>query len=331
MKDIFLDDDAPDEAIGRTFVDTEQTRAVFRRLDALMEVRRTTNHAWGVALLGPARCGKTSIFREYLTRCNEGNVQDRMENGATDVVRRPIRHLYLELEPQTRLMNIASQTLEAMGDPDPTFGDKGQQGNRVIENLESGLYDLVIFDEVHNLVDTDTLRVEQKAAQWLSRLLDVRACPIALIGYERFADILERNEFLEGRLLPMPRIVPHRWDDSGDMEEFAAVLSVLDSELSMPTLSGLGEISLARQICYAVGGRFGLLEKLLTHARQLARERRHSCLTRPVLRQAVEDCRAGWKSLRFNPIGAENFEEEARKTPSKEAERSSSRGRGRRK
>lgn len=311
MRDILDIDGAPDEALGRVFVDTTQTKAVFRRLDALFERKRTTGHAWGVAVLGPARSGKTSVVREYLLRCRDGDVQDRMDDGDTDVVRRPLRHLYIELKPQTRLTTIASQTLAAMGDPDPTYGDKEEQADRVHEALRSGTYEAIIYDEIHNLVDTDTLRVEQKAAHWLSGVLDVGVCPMIMIGYTGFKDVLIRNEYLAGRLLPVRPLTASTWDDPESLAEFAHVLSAMEGQLGLPQPSGLSEPDLARRICYATSGRFGFLENLLTHARDLARENRHSCITRRVLAEAVADTCYTWRDQTFNPIDVDDLAAEA--------------------
>ena len=53
------------------------------------------NHAWGMALVGPARAGKTTMVAEYLLSCGKG------EHG-----RRPLKHLYARLVPDTKPSNI---------------------------------------------------------------------------------------------------------------------------------------------------------------------------------------------------------------------------------
>jgi hypothetical protein len=302
-RDILSDEDVPDEALGLIFADTSQTKAVFRGLDKLFEIPRTANHAWGAAIIGPARLGKTSLIREYLSRCAEKDVADRRgPDKCTHVVRKPLRHLYVQLAPGTNLNNICSQTLAAMGDPDPTYGNRETRTRRVDDVLRDGKLDVVIYDEVHNLVDTDTLRVEQKAAHWISGRLDQGRCPMVLIGYTSLSEVLRRNPFLSGRLKPMPPLRAYAWDNAEDLADFRYVLSVLDGQLGFTISSDLADEGRARRLCYATSGLLGLLEKLLMHARGLAHDDRHSCLTDAILRQAVEDERAMGLGLYFNPF-----------------------------
>jgi hypothetical protein len=213
-----------------------------------------------------------------------------------------LKHLYVQLAPGTKLNNICSQTLAAMGDPDPTYGNREARTRRVDAVLRDGKYNVVIYDEVHNLVETDTLRVEHNAAHWLSGRLDQGRCPMVLIGYTSLSVALRRNSFLSGRLKPMPLLRAYAWDNPDDLADFRYVLSVLDAELGFRISSDLQAEGRARRLCCATSGLLGLLEKLLMHARGLAHDNRHSCLTDAILRQAVEDERAMGLGLYFNPF-----------------------------
>lgn len=293
----------PKDALSWAFAETRQTQAGFLAIDTLMANPRTHSHGHGLLVLGPARCGKTTFVREYLLRCRAG------EDG-----RRPLKALYVEVSVGARLNTISRDTLQALNDPDPDYGDQGKKTDRVIKAIVEGRYDLVIFDEVHHLVDTDTLRVQQKAASWLTLLLNKTFCPMILVGYEGFRNVVRENEFLAGRLLPFAGFRPHRHDDDDedDLAEFGFVLSQMEGALKLPEPSRLYLPRTAARICVTCKGRFGLVESFLTYARELARRRNHSCLTDAVLSETAEAMRGTWHDLPFNPFEVPDLEEALR-------------------
>lgn len=313
-------DDAPEDCLSRVRVPTVRGNAIFDALDGLLARPRTLNHAYGAALLGPARCGKTMLIREYLAVSAEAGVgggsiagddgcdPDADNGGALlPFQRRPLRELYVELDPGTRLNSIARQFLQAMGDPSPLYGTQDQQTVRVHQILRGGRYDLVIVDEVHNLVDSDTDKVEQKAVHWLTALLNAGRTPVLLVGYDTFGSVIARNHALGGRLRPMPRLVPYRWNDTEDLNEFSFILSELEEAMELPAPSGLSESRVARRLCAATSGRLGYLEGLLSEARFLARRKRHSCIRQETLQEAVGSFASTWYQLPFNVFEVEDF------------------------
>ena len=93
------------------FVDTRHSLEGFRALDALLAAPRSSNFAWASALVGPARCGKTTFVKRYLRSCRDG------EQG-----RKPLSYLYVELKQDTKPSSISYETLKWMDDPHPGYG-----------------------------------------------------------------------------------------------------------------------------------------------------------------------------------------------------------------
>ena len=77
--------------------------------------------------------------------------------------------------------------------------------------------------------------------------------------------------------------------------------------------SHLSEPDVARRILVLCNGRIGLLENFLTHARAVARRKKHRCLRPDVLREAAEGVRETWCALRFNPFEVDDIAAAARK------------------
>ncbi len=296
MRDILDDADLPADALGRVFAHTRYSKAAFEHLDALMAVGMDRNHAWGAAFLGEARLGKTSLMAEYLRSCLRG------ENG-----RKPLKHLYVRLTSETKPTNIAYTTLEWLRDPSPGYGGSAQRSTRVWSAIERRGFDIVIFDEAHYLVNSDTLTVEEKGAAWFNELLNQRRCPLVLVGYERLGHAIRRNPSLDGRIRPFPASKPLDWSDLDDLNEAAYVLSRLEGQLGFPEPSNLASRQVASRICHLCHGRMGLFARFLTDARQTARTRKHSCLTAEDLFLTAERMVSASGAVGFNPFGVEDL------------------------
>ena len=53
MRDFLDDGDVPDDSLSRCFFETRHLVSAAKHVDELLEVRRTSNHAWACAVIGP--------------------------------------------------------------------------------------------------------------------------------------------------------------------------------------------------------------------------------------------------------------------------------------
>jgi hypothetical protein len=88
---------------------------------------------------------------------------------------------------------------------------------------------------------------------------------------------------------------------------FRLIIEAFEDMMDMPIPSKLWTNDTAARLLAASGGRIGLLEILLTAARQEARARGHSAVVRSDLSVAVEQMRLNWTNLRFNPFAVESL------------------------
>lgn len=299
MIDLNDDSDVSLDSLSRVWVETRHAVEGFAALDALLSEGATQHHAWGTALIGPPRTGKTMLITEYLRSCQES------EEG-----RRPLKYLYVELGADAKPSTIATQTLENMGDPKPSYGRPNERTNRVIEGIKRRKYDLIIYDEAHFLVNSETKKVQEDGVAWFNTLLNRGRCPVILIGSERLELVMTRhvNTSLAGRLLPFPKFRKYDVFNSDDVSEFQYVLARIEADLGMPTQSKLTEPATAIRICLACDGRLGLLEGFLTRARQIARQKRYSCLMPDVLAQTAREVAPLWGLGPDNPFEEKNLD-----------------------
>ncbi len=309
MSDFLSLDDLGEDALGRVFVDTDEVLAVFRAFDELIAEPANATNGKGLAVLGPPRCGKTALVAEYLRRCTDRDVGDR---PGEDVRRRPLKAARISLLPGTRLNTIPSRTLEVLGHPAPYYGNRDRQTSHVIHEITEGGYDLIVFDEIHHLMSSENARVRENGSHWLTHVLDETRCPMILVGYSAFRDILNENGFLGGRLVPAPPLAPYVFDRAESLAMFRLVLEEFERALGFQEPSRLAEADVAKRILVLCNGRIGLLENFLTHARAVARRKGYRCIRQDVLREAAEGVRQTWCALRFNPFEVDDIGAAAR-------------------
>lgn len=278
MEDVLSFEGVRTDSLSRVWVDTRHTIKGFEELDALVRTSRTQNTAFSTCLIGPPRCGKSTLIKEYLRKC-----RDRVAG------RLPLKFLWVELEQNTRSRNIATLTLHALGDPSPSRGDATQRALRVVEAIRRGGYDLIVYDEAHHLLGGKSYSVQDDGVAFLNGLLNKAKCPIVLVGYEQqVRSAIHRNASLAGRLWPSPVFQPYNLADQDDLMELRFVLREFERFMGFPTPSNLHNADTAARICYVCCGKFGHLEIFLEYSRDLAKRREHSCLTNDDLRDAAE-------------------------------------------
>ena len=291
MRDFLDDADVPDDSLSRCIYQTPHLVTMAGRVDHLLKVRRNDSHGYAEAIVGPPRTGKTSFVKNYLRDRRDG-----LRAGG------PLRFLYVELHGDTQAQRITHLLLDAAGDANPSFGTPAARATRLIKTLERRNYDLIVLDEVHHLVNSETVSVKERGANWIVTILNTVRTPMLLIGYASFKRVIEANPALGGRILPTPSFQALRYDDPEDQAEFRTVLGFLDENLGLSKPSGLADPDVAARICVACLGRYGFVELFLQHARLLVQERHHSCITRDILRDAADEALGNWVRFSFNPF-----------------------------
>ncbi len=278
------------DALGRIFVDTPRWREAEPRLNDLPELGWTPDYCMGLLLLGPSRSGKTSMAKEWARRMAERAAL----NGGT------FKTVCLDVPSQANLMALATETLGALGDPDPSHGSKYEKTTRVVEAVERLGVDLLMFDEIQRLVD-EKGKLRAEAANWLTGLLNKRVCPLLFVG-EPHASTVFQQRYLSGRTLGEIQITPFDWADRDDRRAWREVMYALSENLSMPEKSELHDIDTALRIHSHSDGLLGVATRLLEFARSDARRRGLPKLTHEVLADAVDRLGIGEEKRRPNPF-----------------------------
>jgi hypothetical protein len=99
--------------------------------------------------------------------------------------------------------------------------------------------EIIIIDELQHLIDTDTLRVISKAADWLKQLINEINLPIVFGGVESASNIFLHDEQLGSRFPERHIYQPFDYETPESIKEFRAYVRNIEKELPLSGASRL--------------------------------------------------------------------------------------------
>ena len=264
-------------ALGHIFVETAVSHGILRAINELVMYGHDAEHCRLLPILGEPRCGKTSLIRAF----------DRISDSGMDGFE-PRRILEVQVPQNPTVLSIATAMLEALGDPSPTHGSWQARTSRAMKLLERGGYHVVVYDEIHRVVDGRTERSGESAASWISDVLNRRICPAIGIGEPGFTVLLKDKSYLEGRGLGPEWVQRADWENRDSRLAFKAMCQGIGEGLGVSTNFDIHDNSVVKSFCEWSGGRIGYVAMLLTKARIIAWREHPPVLTLEHLRLAVD-------------------------------------------
>ncbi|MCZ8514344.1 TniB family NTP-binding protein [Paenibacillus filicis] len=223
----------------------------------------------GVVILGDTGAGKSTLFKTYerdFQRKTKVRVRNKHEENYESV---PV--LRVELDSNSKPLNVASKMLEELGDPFHYKGTEKQLTSRLKAHLIDAEVELIIIDELQHLIDTDTQRVIRKAADWLKQLLNDVNLPIVFGGIKEDANrIFASNKQLDERFPHKATFDGFMYRTEEEKREFRAFLKSIDYKMPFPDRSHIYDPLLAEKIYYATLGIPRTLNHLFHHSIKFA-------------------------------------------------------------
>lgn len=256
-----------------------QVRTVQETLATLLEEPHAPNHALGAAILAPSGWGKTSLVKDFL----ESEHAKRVDG---------LRYAFVALPSNATPKNLASRTLEVLGDPAPSHGNAAEMTNRIAHLLREGRYDLLVFDDVNNISDGDSFNKRRLGARWIEELLNTGGTPIIMTARLEFLTVLQENPFLQRRLKAIPPLTGLRWNDRDDLRDFRGVLGEMEIKFGMAARVACLDRDLSTRLCIATDGLLGYLERIVEEAAAMARRKGLGSLTTEMLKEVTRNRQA---------------------------------------
>lgn len=234
-----------------------------------------------MALVGITGTGKTTLIRRHATEFP----RQETRYGASIPV------FYLETPSPATVKTMASVMLEQLGDPAAHMGTVGSLNSRLIRLLVDCKVELVILDDFHHLIDTETDRILAKVSDWLKVLIKETGIPFLVVGIDGKVDrILRANAQLSRLFAARETLAPFQWkpDEQNTIHAFHIFLNTIEKGIGEPLTQTTPRTELLYRIYYSTDGVVGNVMNLLRYAVMIADENAGEALELPFLSQAFE-------------------------------------------
>lgn len=247
-----------------------QFEAIFQEIERCREMTRRAGESHCLSLEGPTGAGKTRLAQAYAAQ------YPPYETEAGSV--RPV--FYVDIPAQSTVKGLSEYLLRHLGDP--LLRGNTRQADldyRLDGLLRACVTHLVILDDFHHLLNTDTSRRRDAVSDWLKVRIKNTRKPFLVISIEhRVQAILEHNPQLSRLFAARHTLEPFPYDRADT--HFGEQLMEFDffvrraEYVTGARLSGElpREVLLAR-LHYATNGVVGNVMNLLTYAALLAEEK----------------------------------------------------------
>ncbi|MBD0380985.1 TniB family NTP-binding protein [Paenibacillus sedimenti] len=223
----------------------------------------------GLCILGDTGAGKSTLFKTYESFHPRETRVKKINNQTVTFPKVPV--LRVELDSNSKPLNVASKMLEELGDPFHYKGTEKQLTTRLKGFIEDCEVELIIIDELQHLIDTDTQRVIRKAADWLKQLVNDVNLPIVFGGIKDDASrIFSSNKQLDERFPYKPSFPGFKYETEKEKKEFCTFLNSIEFKLPFPDNSELADPYLSEKLYYASLGIPRTLNHLLYHSTKIA-------------------------------------------------------------
>lgn len=248
-----------------------------------------------MALEGMTRTGKTTLIRRFASAFPRRETFD----GTTIPV------FYLETPSPATVKIMASAMLEQLGDPAAHMGTIGSLNSRLIHLLKACQVELVIMDDFHHLIDTETDRVLAKVSDWLKVLIKETGIPFLVVGIEgKVERILQANAQLSRLFAARETLMPFAWlpEQQATIQSLHIFVSTVEKSVGKPLTQAIPRTELLFRLYYSTHGVVGNMMNLLRYAVMLAEERSMPALELDILAAAFEKRMAKHLSGKHNPF-----------------------------
>jgi hypothetical protein len=234
-----------------------------------------------MALEGMTGTGKTTLMRRFTSAFPRGETR----YGTTIPV------FYLETPSPATVKIMASAMLEQLGDPAAHIGTIGSLNSRLIHLLKACQVELVILDDFHHLIDTETDRVLAKVSDWLKVLIKETGIPFLVVGIEgKVERILQANAQLSRLFAAREMLLPFAWlpEQQNTVQGFHIFVSTIEKSVGKSLTQAVPRTELLFRLYYSTNGVVGNVMNLLRYAVMLAEERSIAALELDILAVAFE-------------------------------------------
>jgi hypothetical protein len=194
--------------------------------------------------------------------------------------------LYVESPSSPTVKTMAAAVLEALGDPLFSSGTEVQMAFRICELLVECRSRLLIFDEMQNIVDQESAKLNHRVADFIKRLINRTKIPTVISGLDRAITLFVVNEQLRRRFNKPCYLHSFNWDDSISRANFKGFLTALKEHFSFEQKLDLSDNDTAFRFYCASHGLVAYVMKIIYEAEEIANELIDKRISMQILQEA---------------------------------------------
>jgi hypothetical protein len=213
----------------------------------------------------------------------------------------------VETPSNPTLRALASEVLISIGDPMYYRGSEALMTNRIINLFEEMGTQLLIFDELHGLIDKKTEKLCFDAADWIKRLINKAKMPTVFVGLERIRKIFILNEQLRRRFKNPYVVEPFDWKKDNTRLMLKGFLMKVQQKYSFEKGLQIDSHEMAYRFYCATGGLVGYLMEIIRESRRYAKLAHSQVIGLEHLAQAYRSAVCGNNLVGVNPLSCEEL------------------------
>lgn len=220
-----------------------------------------------VPLLGPTRCGKTTLIRSFMDSTND----DPPDGGhppqpSSSLFPHPPA-AYGSLVPQPGDRDLYRAALQAVGMGWVEAEQKNALRRRISNVYRGGQVRVLFLDEISHLSEASSRLSPRAATNHLREIARLTGAALVVAGLPSFQATILQNEQFRDRAAATVSIHPYDWRDPEDADGFlAAYMSAAGQIAHREATIELGDEDAARRLYGASAGRIGPMLAVLEAA-----------------------------------------------------------------
>jgi hypothetical protein len=237
-------------------------RELHREIQLCQRLSKLAGEPQCMSLEGRTGAGKSTLARAYAESFS------RVETPAGTCI--PI--LYMEVPSPVGIKDFASAALKYLGDPLYDRGTRASMTMRLIGLIQACEVELVILDDFHHLIDSETNHVLAQVSDWLKYLIKETGVPFLVVGIEGKVElILQANAQLSRLFAARETLQPFAWDGAHPktIQDFAHFVDYVEQVIEKRLSPELRRIEWLYRIHYATDGVVGNVINLMRFAAML--------------------------------------------------------------
>jgi len=283
------------EKANRALITHPQFEKVKRMIGIAHRLSKTANEPQCIALEGQTGAGKTTLVQDY------ASAFPRVETPSGTEI--PV--FYMETPSPVTVKGMAISMLTKLGDPAAKNGDTAALSSRLAELLIACKVQLVILDDFHHLIDSDTKKVLAKVSDWLKVLIKESKVPFLVVGIEGKVDeILCANEQLSRLFAYREPLKPFEWNEHNptSMQDFATFIKFAQNSFGITFSKEITRPEMLYRLHYATNGVVANIMNLLRYVALLAGEKGGTPIDLSLMAEAFDTRLAKHLRAKHNPF-----------------------------